>query len=126
MSARDPIAIVGYAYRMPRRHPSNDDFWRVLRDREVVREPVAALRSGLPPDQRVLRAGSLRECLRGLIRDRRRSRSRRRFSATTYAYTANVPDDRSGVKVNGTSVTSGSLSGEIAVAIGANRVGVPL
>lgn len=96
---------------------------------------------GYPPDQWVLRAGSLRECVRGpdpqpttfpfeetFLRDHGR--------VTTDAYTANVPDDRSGVKVrptvnatvkvNGTSVPSGSLSGEIAVAFGANRIGVPL
>ena len=42
MSAPGPVAIVGYAYRMPGGIRTDDDFWRLLSEREVVREPVAA------------------------------------------------------------------------------------
>ena len=34
------VAIVGYAYRMPGRILTDDDFWRLLSEREIVREPV--------------------------------------------------------------------------------------
>ena len=35
------VAIVGYGYRMPGGIRSDDDFWRLLREREIVREPVS-------------------------------------------------------------------------------------
>ncbi len=37
----DPVAIVGYAYRMPGGITTDDDFWRLLSEREIVQEPVA-------------------------------------------------------------------------------------
>ena len=33
MSARDPIAIVGYGYRMSGGIRTDDDYWSLLRDR---------------------------------------------------------------------------------------------
>ena len=36
----DPIAIVGYAYRMPGGLHTDEDFWRLLSKREVVQESV--------------------------------------------------------------------------------------
>ena len=41
MSAPCPVAVVGYAYRMPGGIRTDDDFWRLLTQREVVREPVS-------------------------------------------------------------------------------------
>ncbi len=35
-----PVAIVGYSYRMPGGIRTDDDFWRLLRDREIVQEPI--------------------------------------------------------------------------------------
>ena len=34
------VAIVGYSYRMPGGIRSDDDFWRLLSEREIVQEPV--------------------------------------------------------------------------------------
>ena len=34
------VAIVGYAYRMPGGIRTDDDFWRLLSEREIIREPV--------------------------------------------------------------------------------------
>ena len=39
-SARDDAAIVGYSYRMPGGIRSDEDFWRLLCEREIVQEPV--------------------------------------------------------------------------------------
>ena len=36
-----PVAIVGYAYRMPGGIIDDDDFWRLLSQRDIVREPIA-------------------------------------------------------------------------------------
>ena len=35
------VAIVGYSYRLPGGIRTDDDFWRLLREREIVQEPVA-------------------------------------------------------------------------------------
>ena len=35
-----PVAIVGYSHRMPGGIHTDDDFWRLLSKREIVREPV--------------------------------------------------------------------------------------
>lgn len=34
------VAIVGYAYRMPGGIHTDDDFWRLLSQPEIIREPV--------------------------------------------------------------------------------------
>ena len=36
----EPVAITGYAYRMPGGINTDDDFWRLLSQREIVQEPV--------------------------------------------------------------------------------------
>ncbi len=38
--SEDAIAIVGYSYRMPGEISTDDDFWRLLSEREIVQEPV--------------------------------------------------------------------------------------
>ncbi|MYD75142.1 MAG: SDR family NAD(P)-dependent oxidoreductase [Gammaproteobacteria bacterium] len=39
--SRIPLAIVGYSYRMPGGVRTDDDFWRLLSKRDIVREPIA-------------------------------------------------------------------------------------
>ncbi len=39
-ASREPVAIVGYSYRMPGGIRSDEDFWRLLREREIVQEPI--------------------------------------------------------------------------------------
>ena len=36
----DAVAIVGYSHRLPGGIMTDDDFWRLLSEREIVREPV--------------------------------------------------------------------------------------
>ena len=38
--SEDAVAIVGYSYRMPGGIGTDDDFWRLLSEREIVQEPV--------------------------------------------------------------------------------------
>ena len=38
--SENPIAIVGYSYRMPGGVRTDDDFWRLLSEREIVQESV--------------------------------------------------------------------------------------
>ncbi len=38
--SEDAVAIVGYSYRMPGGIRTDDDFWRLLSEREIVQEPV--------------------------------------------------------------------------------------
>ena len=37
----EPVAIAGYSYRMPGGIRSDEDFWRLLREREIVQEPIS-------------------------------------------------------------------------------------
>jgi len=39
-SRESPVAIVGYSYRMPGGIREDSDFWRLLRNREIVQEPI--------------------------------------------------------------------------------------
>ena len=39
-SSDNAVAIVGYAYRMPGGIRTDDDFWRLLSEREIVQEPI--------------------------------------------------------------------------------------
>ena len=39
-SSDNAVAVVGYAYRMPGGIRTDDDFWRLLSEREIVQEPV--------------------------------------------------------------------------------------
>ena len=36
----EAVAITGYAYRMPGGIHTDDDFWRLLSEREIIREPI--------------------------------------------------------------------------------------
>ena len=38
--SEEAVAIVGYSYRMPGGIDTNDDFWRLLSEREIVQEPI--------------------------------------------------------------------------------------
>ena len=38
--SHNPVAIVGYSYRMPGGIRTDSDFWRLLSEREIVQEPV--------------------------------------------------------------------------------------
>ena len=38
--SEDAVAIVGYSYRMPGGIRTDDDFWRLLSEREIVQEPI--------------------------------------------------------------------------------------
>jgi len=38
----NPVAIVGYSYRMPGGFLTDDDFWRLLSERETVQESITA------------------------------------------------------------------------------------
>ena len=40
-NSEDAVAIIGYSYRLPGGIRTDDDFWRLLREREIVQEPVA-------------------------------------------------------------------------------------
>ncbi len=40
LKSEDAVAIVGYSYRMPGGIRTDDDFWRLLSEREIVQEPV--------------------------------------------------------------------------------------
>ena len=39
-ASREPVAIVGYSYRMPGGIRSDEDFWRLLSERDIVQEPI--------------------------------------------------------------------------------------
>ena len=39
--SENAVAIVGYSYRMPGGIGTDDDFWRLLSEREIVQEPVS-------------------------------------------------------------------------------------
>ncbi|MYH58917.1 MAG: acyltransferase domain-containing protein [Boseongicola sp. SB0675_bin_26] len=40
MTLQMPVAIVGYSYRMPGGIRTDDDFWHLLSNREIVQEPI--------------------------------------------------------------------------------------
>ena len=64
------VAIVGYAYRMPGGIRTDDDFWRLLRERELVREPVSRRYGrGHRPIGEYSGPGRLASPYEGLIRD---------------------------------------------------------
>ena len=65
-----PVAIVGYAYRMPGGILTDDDFWRLLSEREVVREPVTdRYGRGYQPVGGFSGPGRFGSAYEGLIRD---------------------------------------------------------
>ncbi len=65
-----PVAIVGYGYRMPGIVRSDDDFWRLLAEREIVREPIEnRYGRGHRPLGKFSGPGRLASRYEGLIRD---------------------------------------------------------
>ena len=38
--SKDAVAVTGYSYRMPGGIQTDDDFWRLLSEREIVQEPI--------------------------------------------------------------------------------------
>ncbi|MDE2678763.1 MAG: SDR family NAD(P)-dependent oxidoreductase [Gemmatimonadota bacterium] len=70
MSPPGPVAIVGYAYRMPGGIRTDDDFWRLLSEREIVREPVTdRYGRGYQPIGGFSGPGRFGSAYEGLIRD---------------------------------------------------------
>ncbi len=70
--AHEPVAIVGYSHRMPGGIVSDDDFWRLLSEREIVREPIVdRYDRGFRPIGKFSGPGRLASPYEGLIRDGR-------------------------------------------------------
>ena len=66
----DGVAIVGYSHRMPGGIRSDADFWRLLSEREVVREPISVrYGKGHVPIGEFSGPGRLASPYEGLIRD---------------------------------------------------------
>ena len=70
MKPEDAVAIVGYSYRMPGGIRTDDDFWRLLSEREIVREPVTGRYGrGYQPIGGFSGPGRFASPYEGLIRD---------------------------------------------------------
>jgi len=70
MSRESPVAIVGYSYRMPGGIRGDPDFWRLLRDRGIVQEPVTdRYGRGYRPIGRFSGPGRFASPYEGLIRE---------------------------------------------------------
>ena len=68
----DAVAIVGYSHRMPGGIVTDDDFWRLLSEREIVREPIVdRYERGFRPIGTFSGPGRLASPYEGLIRDGR-------------------------------------------------------
>ena len=68
----DAVAIVGYSHRMPGGIITDGDFWRVLSEREIVREPIVdRYKRGFRPIGAFSGPGRLASPYEGLIRDGR-------------------------------------------------------
>ncbi|MDE0027720.1 MAG: polyketide synthase [Spirochaetaceae bacterium] len=73
--AHGPVAIVGYSHRMPGGIVSDDDFWRLLSEREIVREPIVdRYERGFRPIGEFSGPGRFASPYEGLIRDDREKR----------------------------------------------------
>jgi len=69
-SSDNAVAIVGYAYRMPGGIKTDDDFWRLLSQREIVQEPVTdRCGRGYQPVGGFSGPGRFASPFEGLIRD---------------------------------------------------------
>ncbi len=65
-----PVAIVGYSFRMPGGIRTDEDFWRLLSDREIVQEPVVdRYGRGYRPIGGSSGPGRLASSFEGLIRE---------------------------------------------------------
>ena len=68
----DAVAIVGYSHRMPGGIVTDDDFWRLLSEREIVREPIVdRYERGFRPIGEFSGPGRFASPYEGLIRDDR-------------------------------------------------------
>ena len=68
--SENSIAIVGYSYRMPGGIATDDDFWRLLREREIVREPITyRYGKGYRPIGKFSGPGRFASPYEGLIRE---------------------------------------------------------
>ncbi len=71
-SMEDAVAIVGYSHRMPGGIVSDDDFWRLLSEREIVREPIVdRYERGFRPIGEFSGPGRFASAYEGLICDGR-------------------------------------------------------
>ncbi|WP_428275582.1 SDR family NAD(P)-dependent oxidoreductase [Candidatus Palauibacter sp.] len=69
-SRESPVAIVGYSYRMPGGIRTDSDFWRLLREREIVQEPITdRYGRGYRPIGRFSGPGRFASPYEGLIRE---------------------------------------------------------
>ena len=65
-----PVAIVGYSYRMPGGIRTDDEFWRLLSEREIVQEPITdRYGRGYQPVGGFSGPGRFASPYEGLIRD---------------------------------------------------------
>ena len=65
-----PVAIVGYSYRMPGGIRTDEDFWRLLSEREIVQEPIVdRYGRGYRPIGGSSGPGRLASSFEGLIRE---------------------------------------------------------
>ena len=65
-----PVAVVGYAYRMPGGILTDDDFWRLLSRRDIVREPITdRYGRGYQPIGGFAGPGRFGSAYEGLIKD---------------------------------------------------------
>lgn len=69
-SVKFPVAIVGYSYRMPGGIRTDDDFWQLLSEREIIREQITQrYGKGYRPIGNFAGPGRLASPYEGLIRD---------------------------------------------------------
>ena len=69
--SKKPVAIVGYAYRMPGGIRTDDDFWHLLSQRKIVREPITdRYGRGYQPIGGFSGPGRFGSAYEGLIRDK--------------------------------------------------------
>ncbi len=65
-----PVAIVGYSHRMPGGIRTDDDFWKLLSEREIVQEPITdRYGKGYSPIGDFTGPGRVASPYEGLIRD---------------------------------------------------------
>ena len=70
MGSEFPVAVVSYAYRLPGGLLTDEDFWRLLSEREIVREPIEdRYGRGYGPLGRYSGPGRFASPYEGLIRD---------------------------------------------------------
>ena len=68
--SEDAVAIVGYGYRMPGGIRTDDDFWTLLSEREIVREPITERYGrGYRPIGEFSGPGRFASAYEGLIRE---------------------------------------------------------